>query len=84
MLLLVVVMLVIFMAIEKVIDGSSENRIINPILGVVLTLLLSSFFVRMHGGDAHPSHLLHIFLYIACILYVRAMIDSVFVFFLFS
>ena len=84
MLFVVVMMLAIFMAIEKVIDGSNENRIINPILGVALTLLMSSFFVRLHGGDTHPSHVLHIFLYVTCILYIRAMIDSVFVFFLFS
>ncbi len=84
MLFVVVMMLIIFMAIEKVIDGSNENRIINPILGVTLTLLMSSLFVRLHGGDTHPSHVLHIFLYVTCILYIRAMIDSVFVFFLFS
>jgi len=84
MLFIMVMMLIVFMAIEKVVDASSENRVINPILGVVLTLLVSSAFVRLHGVDTHPAHVLHIFLYITCILYVRAMVDFVFFFFLFS
>lgn len=84
MLFISIMMLIVFMAIEKVIDASSENRIINPILGVVFTLLVSSVFVRLHGGDTHPAHVLHIFLYTTCILYIRAMVDFVFVFFLFS
>jgi multisubunit Na+/H+ antiporter MnhE subunit len=84
MLFIIVRMLAVFMAIEKIIDASHENRVVNPILGVVITLLVSSFFARLHGGDTHPAHILHIFMYIACILYIRAMLDSVFVFFLSS
>ena len=83
MLFIIVMMLTVFMAIEKIVDASHENRIINPTLGVVLTLLVSSFFARLHGGDTHPSQIIHIFLYVACILYIRAMLDSVFVFFMF-
>lgn len=80
MLFISIMMLIVFMAIEKISDASSENRIINPILGVVFTLLVSSIFIRIHGGDTHPAHILHIFLYITCILYIRAMLDFVFFF----
>ena len=84
MLFVIVMLLAVFMAIEKIIDASGENRIINPIIGVVITLLVSSLFARLHGGDTQPPHVLHIFLYVTVILYIRAMLDSVLVFFLSS
>ena len=76
----------VFMGIEKALDASDENHIINPMIGFVLTLLACSGFVRAHSAETHcrPLHIVHIFLCVACLLYVRAMLDAVFVLFFFQ
>jgi hypothetical protein len=81
MLLAIVVILTALMALEMQIDVSQDNRIINPILGLVVTLLGSSVICRGGGPEARPLHIVHIVLYIACLLYVRAMLDFVFRYF---
>jgi hypothetical protein len=82
----VTVIFAVFMGIEKALDASDENRIINPMIGFVLTLLVCSGFVRVHSADTHyrPLHIVHIFLCVACLLYVRAMVDAVFILFFFQ
>jgi hypothetical protein len=81
MLFSIVMLFAVLMVMEKVLDPSTENRVINPMLGFVLTLLICSHFVRMHGGESRPLHIVHILLCIACLLYVRAMIDFLFMIF---
>jgi hypothetical protein len=79
--MLLITMLIVFMLIEKLIcyplDVCEENRIINPILGVVGTLLVSS---RMWTPRANiqSTHIVHILLCIVCIVYIRVMIGFVF------
>jgi hypothetical protein len=85
MLFSIVLLFVVLMVLEKILDTSSENRIINPMIGFVFTLLIYSRFVRLYGVQTGPLHIVHIVLCIACLLYVRAMIDFLFVvFFSFS
>ena len=80
MLLAIAVIFAALMVLEIQVDVSQDNRIINPMLGFVLTLLVSSVIFR--GGSApRPLHIVHMVLYIACLLYVRAMIDFIFRFF---
>jgi len=74
MLLIIAAVFAVMMALEMQLDASHENRIINPVLGFVLTLLASSFFVRGHALETRPPHIV---LYIACLLYVRATVDCV-------
>ena len=81
MLLTVVVIFALLMALEMQIDASHDNRIINPMLGFVVTLLGSSLLVRGRGPETRPLHIVHMVLYVACLLYVRAMIDVIFRFF---
>ena len=81
MLFSIVLLFVVLMTLEKVLDMSGENRIINPMLGFVFTLLIYSHFVRLNGVQTGPLHLVHIVLCIACLLYVRAMIDFFFLIF---
>ena len=61
MLFIIVMMLTVFMAIEKIVDASHENRIINPILGVVITLLVSAFFCPpawgRHTSVTYTTHI---------------------------
>jgi hypothetical protein len=79
--LLITLMLIIFMSIEKLIcyllDVCDENRIINPMLGVVVTLLASSR-VWLPRINIQAAHIVHILLCVACIVYIRVMIDFVF------
>jgi len=81
MLFSIVLLFVVLMVMEKLIDSSSENRVINPMLGLVFTLLVYSHFIRVHGGETRPLHIVHIVLCVACFLYVRAMIDILFMIF---
>ena len=81
MLLTVVVIFALLMALEMQIDASHDNRIINPMLGFVVTLLGSSLLVRGRGPETRPLHIVHMVLYVACLLYTRAMIDVIFRFF---
>lgn len=84
--MLPITMLIVFMSIEKLIcyllNVCEENRIINPMLGVVVTLLVSS---RMWTPRANiqSTHIVHILLCIVCIVYIRVMIGFVFDFILF-
>ena len=75
MLLVIAAVFAVMMVLEMQLDASHENRIINPVLGFVLTLLASSFFVRGHALETRPAHIVHMVLYIACLLYVRATVD---------
>ena len=81
MLLSIVLLFVVLMVMEKIIDPSSENRVINPMLGLVFTLLVYSHFIRFHGGETRPLHIVHIVLCMACLLYVRGMIEFLLVIF---
>lgn len=81
MLLAIVVIFTALMALEMQIDTSHENRIINPMTGLVVTLLASSFIYREGGPDTTNLQMVHVILYIACLLYVRAMLDFVFRYF---
>lgn len=83
MLFTATVIFAVFMGIERILDASDENRIINPMIGFVLTLLYSSGLVRVFSAETRPVHMVHVFLYIACLLYVRAMVDAIFVIFFF-
>ena len=83
MLLTVTVIFAAFAGIERALDASDENRIINPMIGFVLTLLVCSGFVRVHSAETRPVHIVHVFLCIACLLYVRAMVDAIFALFFF-
>ena len=82
--LLITLTLILLMVIEKLIcyllDVCDENRIINPMLGVVLTLLAYSR-VWLPRVNIQAAHIVHILLYVACIVYIRVMIDFVFMFF---
>ena len=75
MLLLIVAVFAVLMTLEMQLDASHDNRIINPMLGFVLTLLASAVFVRGHALETRPLHVVHIVLYIACLLYLRATVD---------
>jgi hypothetical protein len=81
MLLIITLVFAAFMALETQLDVSHDNRIINPMLGFVVTLLVSSLLVRGRGPETKPLHIVHMVLYTACLLYVRAMIDVIFRFF---
>jgi hypothetical protein len=81
MLLAIVVIFTALMALEVQIDASQDNRIINPMLGLVLTLLGSSVIFRGGGPETRPLHIVHMVMYFACLLYVRAMLDFIFRFF---
>lgn len=83
MLFTATVIFAVCMGIERMLDASDENRIINPMIGFVLTLLYSSGLVRVCSVETRPVHMVHVFLYIACLLYVRAMLDAIFVIFFF-
>ena len=84
MLFSIVLLFVVLMALEKILDTSSENRIINPMLGFVLTLLASAAVVRGSALETRPLHVVHIVLYIACLLYLRATVDCALRAFFFS
>ena len=81
MLLIIVVFFAALMTLEMQIDASHDNRIINPMLGFVVTLLGSSLILQGRGPETRPLHIVHMVLYIACLLYVRAMVDVIFRFF---
>lgn len=79
--MLLVIMIIVIVLIETLIcyflDVCEENRIINPMLEVVGTLLVSS---RMWTPRANiqSTHIVHILLCIVCIVYIRVMIGFVF------
>lgn len=75
MLPIIVAVFAVLTTLEVQLDASRDNRIINPMLGFVLTLLVSSVLVRRHARETRPLCAVHIVLYIACLLYVRAIVD---------
>ena len=79
--MLLVTMIIVIVLIETLIcyflDVCEENRIINPMLGVVVTLLASSR-VWLSRVNIQAAHIVHILLCVACIVYIRVMIDFVF------
>ena len=81
MLLIIVAVFAVLTTLEVQLDASPDNRIINPMLGFVVTLLGSSLLVRGRGPETRPLHIVHMVLYVACLLYTRAMIDVIFRFF---
>jgi len=82
---IIIVILSTFMIIEKVIcwtlDVLYENRIIHPMTGVVLTLLVSSLYLSLDRVKTQPAHIVHILLYVACLVYIRVMLHFIFSFF---
>lgn len=77
MLLIIVAVFAVLMTLEMQLDASHDNRIISPMLGFVLTLLASAVFVGGHALETRPLHVVHIVLYIACLLYLRATVDCI-------
>ena len=64
---------------ETLVDDSADNRVITPLVGFVLTILVCARFAHAsHGMQESPLHVLHILLYITCLLYIRAMLDCLF------
>ena len=67
---------------ESFFDHSADNRVITPLVGFVLTVLVCARFSHMsHGMQDSPLHVVHALLYITCLLYIRAMLDCLFHFF---
>jgi hypothetical protein len=61
---------------EMLFDDSPDNRVVTPLVGFVLTLLVCARFAHAsHGTPESPVHVVHLLLYIACLLYIRAMLD---------
>ena len=64
---------------EMLFDDSADNRAITPLVGFVLTLLVCARFAHAsHGAQESPLHVVHISLYITCLLYIRVMLDCLF------
>jgi hypothetical protein len=70
-----VVLFFVLSTLEYALDASLENRIINPIIALVLSLLASPWFVRAHDTHTHKLQIVHVVLYIACAIYLRCMVD---------
>jgi uncharacterized membrane protein YjjP (DUF1212 family) len=79
MLLAFVLLCIVCIVTEMLLDDSAENRVITPLVGFVLTLLVCARFANAPGGlQESPVHVVHILLYVACLLYIRGMLDCVF------
>jgi hypothetical protein len=64
---------------EMLFDDSADNRVITPLVGFVLTLLVCARFAQAsHGMQQSPLHVVHTLLYVACLLYIRGMLDCLF------
>jgi hypothetical protein len=64
---------------EMLFDDSADNRVVTPLVGFVLTLLVCARFAHAsHDVQESPLHVVHVLLYIACLLYIRAMLDYFF------
>ena len=64
---------------ERLFDDSADNRVITPLVGFVLTLLACARFAHApRGTQESPLHVVHVLLYIACVLYIRGMLDCLF------
>jgi hypothetical protein len=75
MIFVFVVLFVVMSTLEITLDASQENRIINPIIAFVLSLLASPWFLRAHENHRNQLQIVHIVLYIACLIYLRCMVD---------
>ena len=70
---------------EMLFDDSADNRVVTPLVGFVLTLLVCARFAHAsHGMPDSPLHVVHTLLYIACLFYIRAMLDHLIRDFFFS
>ena len=79
MLLSFVLLCTVCIFIELLCDDSDDNRVITPLVGFVLTLLLCARFTHAsYGMQESPLHVVHVSLYITCLLYIRAMLDCFF------
>ena len=79
MLMSVVLLCTVCIFVELLFDDSADNRVITPLVGFVMTLLLCARFAHApHGMQESPLHVVHILLYITCLLYIRGMLDCVF------
>ena len=79
MLMSVVLLCTVCIFVEMPFDDSPDNRVITPLVGFVLTLLVCARFAHAaHGTRENPLHVVHAFLYIACFLYIRGMLDCLF------
>lgn len=79
MLMSFVLLCTVCASIEMLLDDSADNRVITPLVGFVLTALVCARFGHApHGTQESPSHVVHILLYIACLFYIRAMLDCLF------
>ena len=79
MLVIFVLLCTVCICTEKIFDDSADNRCITPLVGFVMTLLLCARFAHApHGMQESPLHVVHILLYITCLLYIRGMLDCVF------
>jgi len=67
---------------EMLFDDSADNRVITPLVGFVLTVLVCARFSHVSPGTQDsPLHVVHVLLYIACLFYIRAMLDCFFRFY---
>ena len=74
-----VLLCTVCMLAEMLFEDSADNRAITPLAGFVLTLLVCARFAHApHGVQDSPLHVVHISLYITCLLYIRAMLDCLF------
>ena len=70
---------------EVLVGDSADNRVITPLVGFVLTVLVCARFTHASCDvPESPLHVVHVFLYIACLFYIRAMLDSIFENFIFD
>ena len=64
---------------ETLFEDSPDNRVITPLVGFVLTLLVCARFAHApRGMQESPLHVVHILLYITCVFYIRALLDCFF------
>ena len=84
MLLSFVLLCTVCMLTETLFDDSADNRVITPLVGFVLTVLVCARFAHAsRGAQESPLHVVHVLLYIACLFYIRAMLDVFFRHFIF-
>ncbi len=79
MLMSFLLLFTLFVFAERLFDDSADNRAITPAVGFVLTVLVCARFA--HASPARQDGALdvvHVFLYITCLLYIRAMLDFFF------
>jgi hypothetical protein len=64
---------------EVLVGDSADNRVITPLVGFVLTLLVCARFAHASRGmQESPVHVVHVLLYVACSIYIRGMLDCLF------